>query len=83
VVVIGLLPIGTSRVFVSIGLRPEGLSVVQVLASNAQRRYQAPAGSATITSTDGHADGEAIEQDATPPHTIRVVGDVTCGTPVS
>jgi hypothetical protein len=83
VVVLGLLAIGSTKAFVSVGLRAGGIGIVETLDSGVQRRYQAPPGSATATSTGGHADGDAVEQDVTPPHTIHVEGDVTCGTPTT
>jgi hypothetical protein len=82
-VVLGILAIGSTKAFVSVGLRVDGLGVVETLASESQHKYQAPAGSATTTATGGHADGDAVEQEATPPHTIHVEGDVTCGAPAT
>jgi hypothetical protein len=79
--VVGLVTIGSAKVFLSIGLRVDGLGVTEVLDSGTVHQYQAPAGSAVPTPTGGHANGDAVEQNATPPHTIHVEGDVTCGSP--
>lgn len=93
VVVLGLLTVGSTKAFVSVGLRADGLSVIETFELGAQRRYRAPPGSATATSTGGHASGDAVEQflevgsplfeSATPPHAIHVEGDVTCGSPTT
>jgi hypothetical protein len=82
-VVLGLLTVGSVQAFVSIGLRTDGVSVSETLDTGRQHRYQGPPGSATPTPTGGHANGDAVEQGATPPHTLHVAGEATCGTPVT
>lgn len=46
------------------------------------RFYGSSDGSATLTDTGGHAAGTVVERDATPAHTVRIDGDLTCGTPI-
>ena len=62
VVVLGILSVGSTKAFASVGLRTDGLSVIQTFDSGDQRRYQGSPGSATATSTGGHASGDAVEQ---------------------
>ncbi|MEY2423893.1 MAG: hypothetical protein QOI95_3960 [Acidimicrobiaceae bacterium] len=82
VVVLGILTIGSTKAFVSVGLRVDGLELIETFeAFDAQRRYQAPAGAASPTATGGHANGDVVEQNATPSHTLHVEGDVVCGSP--
>jgi hypothetical protein len=83
VIVLGILTVGTTKAFTSIGLRTDGVSVIQTFDSGAQHRYQGPLGSARPTPTGGSANGDAVEQDATPPHTLHVQGEATCGTAVT
>jgi hypothetical protein len=80
VVVIGILRAGTTKSFVKLGLRPEGTDVRQTLADGTEHRYDAPAGSATLTGTGAHVEADAVEQQAAPPRTLHVEGDVTCST---
>jgi hypothetical protein len=68
---------------VSVGLRVTGLDIVETLESGTQRQYQAAPGSATTTATGAHANADAVEQVATPPHTIHVEGDATCAAPAT
>jgi hypothetical protein len=80
-VALGIVDVGSTKVFVTVELRADGLGVTETLESGVQHHFQAPGGAATVTSTGAHASGDAVEQGASHPHTIHVVGDVTCGTP--
>jgi hypothetical protein len=80
-VVSGILTIGSTKAFASIGLRVDGLSLQLLLESGTRHDYVAPAGAATPTPTGGHASGDAVEQTTTAPRTVHVEGDVTCGSP--
>jgi hypothetical protein len=81
VVVVGILRAGTTKSFVDLGLRPEGTDVRQTLADGTEHRYQAPAGTSTLTGTGAHVVADAVEQGSTsPPHTLHVEGDATCST---
>jgi hypothetical protein len=77
--VVGIITVGSAKAFVSVGLRVDGLTVSELLESGTSHQYEAPTGSATPTSTGGHANGDAVEKNTSPPHTIHVEGDVTCG----
>jgi hypothetical protein len=81
VIVLGILSVGSTTAFVEYGLRPDGVDVQETLRSAGQHRYHAPPGSATLTANGGHVNGDALEQDATPPHTLHLEGDAVCGTP--
>jgi hypothetical protein len=78
-VVLGILTTGSTKAFVSIGLRVSGFDVVQTLASGAQYRYESPPGTTTVTPTGGHVSGDAVEQTPDAPHVLHVEGDATCG----
>ncbi|MEY2433423.1 MAG: hypothetical protein QOC92_3148 [Acidimicrobiaceae bacterium] len=82
VVVLGILNLGFTKAFVEYGLRPDGIDVVETLQAGGEHRYHSPAGTATLTGQGAHASGDAVEQDAAPPHTLHVEGDAVCGTPI-
>ena len=51
-----------------------------------QRRYSQPADGASgaeLTANGGRADGDVADAQATPPRSLHVEGDATCGQPIS
>lgn len=82
VITLGILNVSTQRVFTSVALRPEGISVVESRAGQGSQSFQAPAGTASITATGGHANGDAVDKSAASSTALHIEGDVACGTPV-
>lgn len=78
-IVLGVVTVGTAKLLVSVELRVDGVGVSETLPSGAMHKYRAPLGTATITTADAHVAADAVEQDATPAHTLHVEGDATCG----
>jgi len=79
--VIGIARAGDQRVLFLISLGPNGMINAEEAPRHAPPRYYASVGGAALTANGGTAAGEAVEKNATPPHALRIEGDVTCGTP--
>jgi hypothetical protein len=83
VIVLGVAQAGTTKVSVLVSITTQGLSLEEELKPSGQRRYAAAAlAGVTITANGGRADGDVVEQSATPPHTVHIQGDAVCGTPI-
>ena len=82
VIVLGIAQGGTAKVQLLVSITSQGLGVEEELQPSGQRRYSGSLSGASITTTGGHADGDVVEKDATPPHTLHVEGDAVCGTPL-
>lgn len=78
-VVLGIVTVGTTKVLASVELRADGVGVSETLPAGSLHKYRGPLGTATISTTAAHVSADAVEQDATPPHSLHVEGDATCG----
>jgi hypothetical protein len=79
VVVLGIMQVASMRVLVKLGLTSDGAVTVDETLASGERQYTAD-GSSTITSTGAHVRADLVEQgSATPPRTLHVEGDLTCG----
>jgi hypothetical protein len=74
----GLVQVGEATALVAIGLASDGTVSVDEMLPSGRHRYLAT-GSSTITSTGATVRADALEQDATPAHTLHVEGELTCG----
>jgi hypothetical protein len=81
VVVRGVVNVGSAKAIFFVTTQPNGTLTIFETAqtSTTQRQYQASPGSGSPTTTGTKINGDAVEQSATPPHTIHVEGDATCG----
>jgi hypothetical protein len=81
VVVRGIVTVGSTKAMFFVTTQPDGsLTIFEtVQASSGQRQYKGPPGSGTPTASGTTIKGDAGEQNATPPHTLHVEGDATCG----
>ena len=81
VVVRGIANVGSSKAIFFVTTQPDGtLTIFETVQSSVQQRqYQGPPGSGTPTTSGTNLKGDAVEQNATPPHTLHVEGDATCG----
>jgi hypothetical protein len=82
VVVLGILTVGATRAFVEFGLRPDAIDVRETMPTGLEHHYVSAA-PATLSGNGAFASGDAVEQNATPPHTLHVEGGAVCGTPVN
>jgi hypothetical protein len=82
VVVLGILNVGSTKAFVEYGLRPDGIDVRETMPSGLEHHYVSAA-PATLSGNGAFASGDAVEQNATTPHTLHVEGGAVCGTPVN
>ena len=81
VIVLGIAQSGGTKVHLLVSITSHGLGVEEELQPSGQRRYAGSLSGASITATGGHADGDVVEKDAAPPHTLHIEGDAVCGTP--
>jgi hypothetical protein len=83
VTVIGVAQAGDRKVLLMVSLSPtDGVHVEEALTSATPRYYSSAPGSATLSANGGHADGDALDEDATSPYRLHVEGDAVCGTPI-
>jgi hypothetical protein len=81
VVVRGIVNVGSTKALFFVTTQPDGTLTIfeSVQTSTTQHQYQGPPGSGSPTTTGTTIKGDAVEQNATPPRTIHVEGDATCG----
>ncbi|MEY2460616.1 MAG: hypothetical protein QOG30_2446 [Acidimicrobiaceae bacterium] len=81
VIVRGIVNVGSAKAMFFVTTQPDGTLTIfeTVQTSTAQRQYQGPPGSGSPTTVGTKVMGDAVEQNATPPHTLHVEGDATCG----
>ena len=83
VIVLGVARAGDTKVGLLVSITSQGLGLEEEVRPSGQRRYGGTSlAGATITTTGGHANGDVVEKDATPPHTLHIEGDAVCGTPL-
>jgi hypothetical protein len=81
VVVRGVAAVGSTKALFFITTQPDGALVVfETLQPSGQHSYMGPKGSGTPSTTGVTIKADAVEQNVTPPHTLHVEGDATCGT---
>jgi hypothetical protein len=79
VVATGLVRVGSGRALVKVALMSDGAVTVEQALPVGSRQYRA-SGSSTITPNGASVRADVVEQEtATPPHTLHVEGDLTCG----
>ena len=81
VVVRSVVSIGSTKALFFVTTQPDGaLSVFETVQPSVQHQYLALAGAGSPRTDGVTIKGDAVEQNATPPHTIHIEGDATCGT---
>ena len=85
VIVLGVADTGTAKVPLLVSLTPQGLGVEEEVPPSSQRHYSqltdVPTG-VEFTGNGGRANGDVADAEATPPRTLHVEGEATCGTPI-
>jgi len=78
--VIGLIHVGSGTALIDMSVQGSLFSFF-IQGKSSGHQYQAATGSASVTATGGHVDGDAVERvtGGATPHTLHVVGDATCG----
>ena len=75
----GLVPVGSTKALVAIGLTSDGTVTVDEVLRSGRHRYTAAA-SSKVTPTGAHLRTRVVEQGAaSAAHTLDLQGDVTCG----
>jgi len=86
VIVLGITDTGTTKVHLLVSLTPHGLGVEEEVPPSSQRRYSqltdVPTG-AELTENGGKANGDVADAQATPPRSLHIDGDATCGSPIN
>ena len=85
VIVLGIADTGTAKVHLLVSISPEGLGVEEEVPPSGQRHYSQltdVAAGAEISGNGGHANGDVADTTASPPHSLHIEGDATCGTPI-
>ena len=80
VIVRGITNVGSKKAMFFVTTQPDGTLVLfETLQPSGQHQYMGPAGSGSPRTDGVTIKGDAVEQNATPPHTIHVEGDAKCG----
>src|SRR3954453_4341824 len=86
VIVLGIADTGTSKVQLLVSMSPQGLGVEEEVPPSGQRHYAQLTDvtpGVELTGNGGRADGDVTDANATPPRSLHVEGDATCGQPNS
>jgi hypothetical protein len=81
VIVRGITNVGSTKAMFFVTTQPDGTLAIfeTVQQPSGQHQYSGPAASGSPRTDGATIKGDAVEQNATPPHTIHVEGDAKCG----
>jgi hypothetical protein len=80
VIVRGLTSVGSTKAMFFVTTQPDGTLVLfETVQPSGQHQYMGASGSGSPRTDGVTIKGDAVEQGVTPPHTIHVEGEGTCG----
>ena len=86
VIVLGSAETGPTKVHLLVSITPQGLGVEEEVPPSGQRHYSQLTdvrSGAELTENGGKANGDVADAEATPPRSLHVEGEATCGQPVN